>query len=219
MIEINLLPGGTRRTTRRSAAVAGGKFKLRKPDRYTGGVAAAWVIGLGVVGFLFFTNRSRMSELQVAEQAALRDSARFAAIRARGDSLMAQEAIISSKLQVIQEIDAGRFTWPHLMDETSRALPPYVWLVSWADQSRDARTGKPRVRMRGRAGNYPALSRFLEDLERSPFITGVRLISSQRMIENERAILDFVIEMDHQEPPPDVIETVPLFAAAQEGEG
>src|SRR5690606_2512521 len=106
------------------------------------------------------------------------DSARYAALRAQGDSLLAQEQLIGQKLQVIQEIDAGRFTWAHIMDEISRALPPFVWVVNVTESFSEG--GVPRIRLEGRAGNYFALGRYLEDLEASPFLRQVRLISSSQ---------------------------------------
>ena len=31
-------------------------------------------------------------------------------------------------MAIIQEIDAGRYVWPHILDEIARALPDYTWL-------------------------------------------------------------------------------------------
>ena len=29
----------------------------------------------------------------------------------------------------IRSVDSDRYVWPHLLDEVTRALPPYTWLV------------------------------------------------------------------------------------------
>jgi hypothetical protein len=74
--------------------------------------------------------------------------------------------------------------------------------------------GVPRVRMEGRAGNYFALGRYIEDLEASPFLRQVRLISSAQTTVDQRTVLGFILEASYEEPAPDMIQTVPLFGAA-----
>lgn len=223
MIEINLLPGASKRGGKRGGKKSGGRRKaagaaIARPtlpefDRGTALIAGAWILGIALVGYLHFTTNSRLSALRTENEAAVRDSTRYAVLRAQGDSLLAQENVIGQKLQVIQEIDAGRFIWAHILDEVSRALPPYVWVVNLTEAFSEG--GVPRVRMEGRAGNYYALGRYIEDLEASPFLQQVRLISSAQTQVEQRTVLGFVLEASYQEPPPDMIETVPLFGTAQ----
>ncbi|HEX6308340.1 MAG TPA: PilN domain-containing protein [Longimicrobiales bacterium] len=221
MIEINLLPGSTKRSSKRpkvagrtKKAAAGGGPKLPDFDRTKLMLVVGWVVGLAIVGWLHVSMNSRLGALRTEHEAAVRDSTRYATLRAQGDSLLAQEQLISQKMQVIQEIDAGRYTWAHIMDEVSRALPPYIWVVNMTEAFSEA--GVPRLRLEGRAGNYFALGRYIEDLEASPFFRQVRLISSAQTTVDARTVLGFVLEASYEEPTPDVIETVPLFGAAQE---
>jgi Tfp pilus assembly protein PilN len=221
VIEINLLPGAPKRGSKRSskpgrakaAGVRAAKPSLPGFDRTKALLIGGWVLGLAVVGYLHITTNSQLSALRTENEAAVRDSTRFAILRAQGDSLLAQENIISQKLQVIQEIDAGRYIWSHILDEVSRALPPYVWVVNLTEAF--SQSGVPRVRLEGRAGNYYALGRYIEDLEASPFLQQVRLISSAQTVVEQRTVLGFVLEASYQEPPPDMIESVPLFGATQ----
>jgi Tfp pilus assembly protein PilN len=175
-------------------------------------VIGVWAIALGVTAYLHVSSTSELAALQVEQEAAQRDSARYALLREQGDSLMAREKIIAQKMALIQEIDAGRYTWAHILDEVSRALPAYVWLVHVGDVNADT-PGVPRLRIDGRAGNYYAIGEFIEDLEASPFLRGVKLLSSTRTLVADRAVLQFNLEMDYETPPPDAIQTVPLFAA------
>jgi Tfp pilus assembly protein PilN len=71
----------------------------------------------------------------------------------------------------------------------------------------------PRVRLEGRAGSYFAVGRYIEDLEASPFLRQVRLISSSQTQADQRTVLGFILEASYEEPAPDAIETVPLFGA------
>jgi Tfp pilus assembly protein PilN len=216
MIEINLLPGSTRRGARGGASRRGkaaGAAAPRMPvvNRTLAMIAAGWVVGVVAIAWMHFGHASRVASLDVELEAATRDSARFAVLRAQGDSLGAREAVIAQKLEVIQRIDAGRFIWPHILDEVSRALPPYVWLEAVVDAT-DERS-LPMVQIDGYAGTTFALTRFMEQLEASPFLGGTRLISAeQRTIEN-RTVHVFMLNVQYREPPPDVIETVPLIGS------
>jgi Tfp pilus assembly protein PilN len=213
MIEINLLPGSTKRSRRGMPRLGAGasatRLKLPTVDRTFALIAGAWVLGIAVTGWLHFGTAARLDTLRTELQAAVRDSARYATLRSQGDSLKAQEGVIAQKMQVIQAIDAGRYVWPHIMDELSQALPPYIWLTGVTESGANA--GLPRLKLQGKAGNTFALTRFMDELEGSPFLHGVRLISSVQERLDTRTVHDFVLELGYSEPPPDAIRTVPLF--------
>jgi len=218
LIEINLLPGSVKRTRSRGLPKFGGgggggarNLKLPAVDRTMLIIIALWIVGIGGTAFMQFSSASRLATAQADLEAAQRDSVRYHTMMMRGDSLRAQEALIGQKLEVIQQIDAGRFTWPHLLDEVASALPPYIWLTGMSDVS--AAPDQLRFRVEGRAGNYFALGRFIEQLENSPFIAQVKLVGSERTVVAERNVYMFVLEAGAEAPPPDVIQTVPLFAA------
>jgi hypothetical protein len=220
MIEINLLPGSTKKAGRRGASRAAGagafsKLKMPGVDRTTGVIALAWILGLGAIAFLHLGMSSRTADLDVRLEAAVRDSARFATLRAQGDSLTAREGVIAQKLEVIQQIDAGRYVWPHILDEVSRALPQYVWLASVADVSGDA-GGLPRIHIEGFAGTPFALTRFMEQLEASPFLGATRLMTTAQTRADNRTVHAFALMVQYREPPPDALQTVPLIGAAEQ---
>lgn len=219
MIEINLLPGSVKRAPRRGLPRFGGggsKGKLPEFDRLLVGSIAVAVLAVALVAWLHFSTSARLNDLRADEEAAVRDSARYAVLRTQGDSLRAQLQAISVRMQVIQDLDAGRYVWPHILDEVSRTLPPYVWLVSMTSTLVEG--GHPRVSVEGRAGNLLAVSRYMRELESSPFLAGARLISSSQTTIDERTVYSFSLEVGYEEPPADVIQTVPLFAS-QDSEG
>lgn len=178
-------------------------------DRTMTIIAVVAVAAILAVAWLHISTSSRMATLRADEEAAVRDSIRYAQLRSQGDSLRDQVAIISQKLEVIQQIDGDRYVWPHIMDAVSRALPEFVWLTNVTESS--AAEGNPRIRLQGRAGTYPALGRYMRELENSPFLMNARLISSERTQADERTVYGFVLDVTYQDPPPDVIRTVPLF--------
>ena len=212
MIEINLVPGAEKRKKR-----GGGGFSLKLPqklsdfDRIMAFNVAAWVLAPAVGLFLFLGVRGEMTDVQVATDQAVADSVRFAQLIQTQQSLRAQQDTIAQKLTLIQEIDAGRYIWPHILDEISRALPPFTWLQA-LDQVRGGAT--PSFQIQGRTGSLPALTRYMDGLEASPFIRNVQLISSeQARIGNDpnNIVNNFVLNGEYETPPTEMVETVPLF--------
>ncbi|PYP66453.1 MAG: hypothetical protein DMD26_07775, partial [Gemmatimonadetes bacterium] len=141
MIEINLLPGSGKKKSSRSGGGAAKKInfgaffanitqKIRDPWLISAvGTVVASVV---IVGGTYLYQEQRVSSLGSAETVALADSARYAAAlkeRAKAD---ARRDTLLRRMNLIRAIDEDRFIWPHVLDEVSKALPPYTWLSSLA---------------------------------------------------------------------------------------
>ena len=217
MIQVNLRPGVTRKPARKMPQIAGlsalSRFKgLPKLDRMMVFIIISWIVGPALVGFMFFSQRTKKSELETNIAAALADSAKYTQLISANKTLLMRRDTIAMKVNAIQEIDAGRYIWPHILDELSRALPPYTWLTEITAQAPDSTEKYPRFSIEGRAQNNFALSQYMQQLEASPFIRAVKLTTNELVREREKLVYSFVLEAYYEEPPPDVIETVPLFA-------
>lgn len=210
MIEINLAPGAQRKRRSRKVAFAlpRGRSSDGGPDRWNVAVAAAWIVAPVLLAWMFMGSRSQRAELQVAIEEERQDSARFAQVIASNATLKARQDTIAEKLEIIQQIDAGRYVWPHVLDEVARALPDYTWLTA---VSQTAGGPQPTFRLEGRTGTTFALTNFLQSLEGSPFIRDVRFESTEQTLEDERRLYEFTIAARYEEPAPDLIETVPVF--------
>ena len=221
MIEVNLVPGSTRRTSRRMPSIAAlsslrGMKGLPTLDRLTMAAIATWLIMLPLTAFMFISDRGKVNDLNVSIEGALADSTKYANIIAANKKLMERRDTIARKVNIIQGIDAGRYVWPHILDETSRVLPPYTWLVEITALASDSTEKDPKFRIEGRTGNNFALTKYLQDLEASPFIKNVKLASTELVREREKLVYSFLLEAYYEEPPPDVVQTVPLFAKEPE---
>lgn len=213
MIEINLVPGTQKKRAKKGA---GAGLPLKMPtsmpafDRMRTFVLVAWILAPLLLAWLFFSVRSQREDVQVALDQAVADSTRYANVIATQTALRARQDTIAQKLAMIQEIDAGRYVWPHILDEISLALPPYTWLTSVEQLAGGA---SPRFQVQGRTGSLPALTRFMDALEASPFLRGVELVSSQQVVlsGSERTANEFVLTGSFEQPPLEAIETVPLF--------
>ncbi len=216
MIEVNLLPGGKKRRPSKGGGGAGILSKLSMPDlgsllsdSYAIGAA---VVAIGVVvllGWWYVGLSSREADVRVELAEALQDSANYADLIERNATLAARRDSIAQKVSIIQEIDALRYVWPHLLDELARALPDYTWLTQVIQVS----VGDPvEFQVRGRAGSNRALTTFWRQLQESPFIRSVQLVQTEQVLEpTGQLVYAFQLDCVYSPPPLDMVETVPLF--------
>jgi len=216
LIEVNLLPGGRKSHGRGSGfSLSMPKFSgtMPKADPWVLGAAAAAVVAILAMVWMFSQVAGEVDRLEAQERTAVQDSVRLAEVIQRTEQLQARRDSIAQRVEVIQQIDGARYVWPHLMDEVGRALPDFTWLTR-LDQLSPGEL--PSFRIEGRAGTIFALTTFMENLEASPFIGGVRLIASGTGMVDvgggvQRPVYQFVIEAASRTPPSGLIETVPLF--------
>jgi Tfp pilus assembly protein PilN len=71
----------------------------------------------------------------------------------------------------------------------------------------------PVFNVEGHAGATEALTRFMKNLEASPMIRDVSLVTSQQEQVQGRTVLKFTLEARWEEPDPGFVETVPLLTA------
>jgi len=219
VIKINLLPGSTKRSKRRTPSLGGLRPKvgmsMPSVDRWLLFMVIAWVVGPLLTAWLFFNTRNHISDLEIAIESARMDSARYAEMRAANEILLARQDSIAQKLEIIQEIDAGRYAWVHVIDEISRSLPAYTWLINIVAKPIGSPLDPPQFVIEGRTGNTFALTEFMQELEASPFLRSINLMSTDRVREGDALIYSFVLDGEFQVPPPDLIETVPIFKARE----
>lgn len=215
MIEVDLSPGGLDKGRRRSR----GLFKGVSLPSLSGLRADPWilvpaivVVGvLGSIGYLYASVAGVAEDLEVDIEAAVDDSARYAEVIERAEGLQARRDTIAERVGVIQELDQDRYVWPRILDEVARGVPDFLWLTEVVQVT----TGEDfDFRVQGSAGNYFALTTFMENLEDSPFIRNVRLVSTDQVQAEggeDRFVHDFILEASRDEAPSDAVETVPLF--------
>jgi Tfp pilus assembly protein PilN len=215
MIEINLLPGSVKRTKRKAAFNLGGgsalsKVKLPPMDKYVMIAIGMWVFSILMMIYMQTSSAKRLKDATDAQAVAVLDTVKLSRELAQAEAVKEKHDTIATKIELIQNLDAGRFQWAHLLDEISRALPEATWLESITPADAADPT-KPAFKIEGRMANAFALPKFMTDLENSPFVENVTLKNSGTTIEKQHSIYTFVVEGEYQDPPADVIHTVPLF--------
>ncbi len=252
MIEINLLPGSGKKKSGRSsgggaarkinfgALLAGITQKIRDPWLIS--AVGSVVLSVAIVGTAYLYQEQRLSSLSAAEQAGLADSSRYAAALKERQRADARRDTLLRRMNLIRAIDEDRFIWPHVLDEVSKALPPYTWLSSLAFMGTPqgsinvAAGAKPetgdekgkkkakkvdvevprdevRIRMIGLTPDIQALTRFMRQLEASPFFGDVQLNNSQLSQDQGKDVTQFTLDVTYTRPDTSVIKRIPLSAS------
>ena len=139
MIEINLLPGGGKKSRGRNvgAGLAGSLSAIlaKVKDPYLLSAVGSSIAAVVIIGLLYVTQTAREHILISKEQKAVQDSTRYATVVAEKRKAEAQRDSVLRQVNIIKAIDDDRFVWTHIMDEVSRVVPPYTWLTAVAQTS------------------------------------------------------------------------------------
>jgi len=231
MIEINLLPGAGKKARGRGtgaslgATLSGFAAKVKDPHLIFG--VATVAICVALVGVLQLHTAQAMSSLDDEEQQAIQDSVRYSTILKEKRAAEARRDSVLRQLGIIKSIDNNRFVWPHLMDEVSRAMPPYTWLTTIAQASpmptpgvaadsagkKDSLNVAPpamKFRIVGNTVDIQALTRFMKQLEASPFIQNVQIARTDASTTDGQQVTEFQLDAEYETPPPSAIRTVPV---------
>jgi Tfp pilus assembly protein PilN len=239
MITVNLRPGQKR--TRGGNSLKGLMDRLsglreltaKVKDPLLMGAVAAWVCVIGGLGMIYLNNLRQLYVLEPRLEQARSENRRFQAFLADKrrqekirDSLLAQ-------ITVIRRVDGDRYIWPHLLDEITKALPAYTWLVDLGitapaqasaqppaqaagkggkPDSTDSAKIEPKVafQINGRTIDIQAYTRFLRQLEASPWIEDVTPVSAQTIVEKERPVTAFTIRASYNRADSAYIRTAPF---------
>jgi Tfp pilus assembly protein PilN len=231
MIEINLLPSGKKK----AAPGAGFKLKLALPDfrallanvkdPWLIAAVVAWVIAGGGSAALFITERARLAVVESRLDSVRSEKRRFdVVIGQKRQSEKIRDSLVA-EINVIRGIDGDRYVWPHLLDQITKALPPYTWLTGITGQTaapapaapgappaaRDS-TGPPLVRamINGSTVDIQAYTTFLRQLAASPWLTDVTPATSQTVIEADRPVTAFNVSLRFKVADSVYMRTVPL---------
>jgi Tfp pilus assembly protein PilN len=242
MITVNLKPGQRRK--RGGNPLKGMLANLsvfrelaaKVKDPLLMGALGAWVVVIALLSLIYLNNLRQLYVLEPRLEQARSENRRFKAFLADKrrqekirDSLLAQ-------ITVIRSVDGDRYIWPHLLDEVTKALPAYTWLVDLGVTASSAPrpsasavaksvkakakdkdtvavdTVKPPVmfQINGRTIDIQAYTRFLRQLEASPWIMDVTPVSAQTVVEKERPVTAFTIRASYNRADSAYIRTAPF---------
>jgi Tfp pilus assembly protein PilN len=236
MITVNLRPGLKRKRSRGSP-LAGAMERLRGAgtrvkDPLLIGAVAAWAIVALFLGWTWVSTATELSALEPQLEQTRAEHKRFKTFL---EQKRKQEVIrdsLARQIATIKSVDGDRYVWPHVMDEVTKALPAYTWLIDLkvaglppGSQGVQPAPAKPDstkpadttvvvppmgFEINGRTVDIQAYTRFLRNLEASPWIADVTPVSAHTVVEQERAVTAFTIRASYREADSAYIRTVPL---------
>ncbi len=236
MIAINLLPGQKRKAP-------GAGFKLRMPD--LSGLLAnvkdpwliaavlAWLIVGGGSAGLFVLERAKLAAAETQLEVVKAEKRRFDVVIAQKRQSERIRDSLLAEIGVIRSIDADRYIWPHILDQVTKALPPYTWLTAMtqvggvvappvAGQAggpppavEDSLANAVRVSIDGKTVDFQAYTTFLRQLQASPWITDVTPNQSGTVIDMDRPVTAFNVTMRYKVADSVYIRTVPLLQSVR----
>ena len=221
MIEINLLPGAKRKRGGKGMKLALPDMKVllgSVKDPWLVACIVSWVLALGVVTPLWMKGRGQVAALGPRLEAAQREQRRYSALVARKTQFERARDSLIAQIDVIKNIDKDRYVWPHVLDAVAKALPPYTWLDNLQSRAAEGDTsGAPSFQISGKTVDMQAFTRFLRNLEESPFIEAVAPVSTGLVSEKGRDVTTFVINARYQVPDSTLLTWQSLAASVVEG--
>ena len=238
MIEINLLPG-----KKKKSAGGGGGRRFKMPD-FKGILAqvkdpwlAAAVVSVGLLlAFVAFTiaiMATRTASLQSRYDEVLIEKRRFDVVIAKKRQAEKIRDSLANEINIIKGIDADRYIWPHILDQVTKALPPYTWLTSiqgvsaivqqpgqppgqQSAQLTDS-AGRPMITVSidGRTVDIQAYTTFLRQLANSPWFTDVQPQQSNTVVESDRPVTAFNVLLKYRVADSVYLRTVPLVQSVR----
>lgn len=228
MIEINLRPGQKR--ARGGSPLAGLRTqfsglreKMRDPLPLVAAVgllaAVLWL------GWSWVSTSREFSALEPQLEQARQENQRFRNYVAQKRKVELIRDSLVAQIAVLKSVDGERYVWPHIMDEVTHALPPYTWLVDLntggtapaaprapgADTTVADTTARVlHIQIDGRTVDVQAFTRFLRQLEASPWITDVEPISAATVVQDSRPVTAFSVKAVFRQADSAYVRTVPL---------
>ena len=204
MITINLKPGSKR--AKGGTSLAGGLSALKglparvKDPWPMAAIATLAVVGIGLA-WLAISSSSRISTLEEEMDAARAENRRFRAFLVEKRRAEAARDSVITQIVTIRQVDDDRYVWPHILDEVTRALPQFTWLTEvttittvGADTSLVPAVG---VQINGRTMDMQGFTRFMRNLEDSPWLSTVTMLSTQTIVEKGRPVTQFLVKANY----------------------
>lgn len=207
MITINLKPGSRR--TRTGSPFAGGFSALkgipaRVKDPWP--MAAIIICGLTVLALAWvgISSASRRSSLETQMDAARAENRRYRAFLVEKRRAEAARDSVVIQIATIRSVDDDRYVWPHILDEITRAIPQFTWLTEVTTITPVATSdtlgvfSQPvGVQLSGRTMDLQGFTRFMRQLEDSPWLSDVTMLSTQTVVDRGRAVTQFIVKANY----------------------
>jgi len=222
MIEINLLHGAKKKRG------GGAGFKLPDfkalaasvKDPWLLAAVGAWGVVVLMVAFLWLPRRAAIHALVPVLDSAKTRAENMKNILKTKRAAEARRDTLQAQIAVIRNIDRERYIWPHILDAISKALPPYTWLDDITTRPGEGDTtggGNVVFQVHGKSGDIQAITRFVRNLEESPFLQRATQVSTNVVTDHGHDVFDFVLNAAYERPDSMLLTMQPLAASLVQG--
>ena len=201
MIRINLLKPENK-DIRETVVAAGLSEEGGKKGPNLGNlVFLVLVIGLGL--FYFFQQKAFTRENTLLTKAR-QEKSQLQYVEAKLEEQRKARESLDKKINLIESLNAMRDLAPRLMDELNRRLPEWVWLSELTYDNKG-------IQIKGRALSNNLIADYIGNLEASPQLMNVNLVSSTQRTAQGDQYLEFFLRAVLEKKP----EPVPAPAQAE----
>ena len=177
MIRINLLPQEERAQKR--------KMALPRVGAIVPFVAMALFLG-GIVAVTAM-ERSRIAGLKRDIARAEEEARRLKPQIEKVNELTRKREELNTRLQIIQDLDKGRFHSVRLMDEVAQNIPQYLWVTNFKDQ------GGNKVQVEGVTFSNLVVADLMMRLEKSSIFQNADLVITEKGTIESRQVTKFSV--------------------------
>lgn len=228
MINVNLRPGTKRKGKSGPSfrfnldAFKGLGSSIKDPLRLT--AVLAWVAAGAFLGWMYISTTAQLSDLEPRLEETRAEHRRFQDFLAQKRKAELARDSILAQITTIRQVDGDRYVWAHILNEVAQALPPFTWLVNVSNlapapvpaQEEDSAAAAPKgpppvqVQVTGRTVDIQGYTRFMRQLEDSPWLENITAVSANTVVELGKPVTAFVLTATFSRPSDDRIQTVPI---------
>jgi len=178
----------------------------------------SWLVVLGAMTPLFLRSRGQLEALRPRLEKARDDSVRYAGLVQAKHAYETTRDSLVVQINLIRDIDKDRYVWPHILDAVAKALPDRTWLESLLPRAIEGDTSSGvGFQISGKTADLQAYTRFMRNLEDSPFISDVEAGTTGLVTEESWEVNTFTITARYQVPDSTQITLQPLAATLVQG--
>ena len=166
--------------------------KARKERRFQLSYFIILVL-IAAVAVLFIMQRSAINKERNLLQVAQQEKEQLQYVLEKLEKFEQQKRTLERKINLITNLKAQQTVAVRIMDELSKNIPDWVWLT-------ETKYEEQTIEINGRALSNSLIADYIYNLENSPYLKNVNLISSTQKTEQNSQFLEFTLTAQYVLP-------------------
>jgi type IV pilus assembly protein PilN len=191
MIRVNLLSPG-KKDVSTGAPAASYAEETKEPKINMGAVLGAVLLTVGIIGYLYLTQASELSDKQsLLNEKQARRAELDKVLKTVAQLELTKEKLVQ-KIKIIQELKDRQQAAVRMMDEVSKALPDNVWLTRLTFNSE-------LINLEGQASTNDLVADFIHSMKASNYFFDEKFNGSTRRVTGGVEIFNFKLSIKFSE--------------------